>query len=56
MIFFPFLAQRLSHSIGVQKQKSFHYSNLNGKENSESQAEEKGNINYANVWIFCQEF
>ncbi|XP_063437545.1 uncharacterized protein LOC134718771 [Mytilus trossulus] len=34
-------AQRLSHSIGVQKQKSFHYSNLNGKENSESQAEEK---------------
>ncbi|CAC5403068.1 unnamed protein product [Mytilus coruscus] len=34
-------AQRLSHSIGVQKQKSFHYSNLNGKENSESQTEEK---------------
>ncbi|XP_052084845.1 uncharacterized protein LOC127722040 [Mytilus californianus] len=34
-------AQRLSQSIGVQKQKSFHYSNLNGKENSESQTEEK---------------
>lgn len=34
-------AQRLSHGIGVQKQKSFHYSNLNGDESSESQTEEK---------------
>lgn len=34
-------AQRLSHGIGVQQQKSFHYSNLNGDESSESQIEEK---------------
>lgn len=40
------LAQRLSHGIGVQKQKSFHYSNLNGDESSESQTEEKGLLFY----------
>lgn len=40
------LAQRLSHGIGVQQQKSFHYSNLNGDESSESQIEEKGLLFY----------
>lgn len=34
-------AQRLSHSIGVEKQKSFHYSNVNGEESSEAKTEEK---------------
>lgn len=40
------LAQRLSHGIGVQQQKSFQYSNLNGDESSESQTEEKGMLFY----------
>jgi hypothetical protein len=30
----------------MQKQKSFHYSNLNGDESSESQTEEKGLLFY----------
>lgn len=34
-------AQRLTHSMGLQKQKSFHYSNINGKEKSDSATEEK---------------